>query len=638
MKLTKCYINNFGKLSNFSFDFNKDITVLNEQNGFGKSTLCAFIKAMFYGFNSIRTKKINENERLKYMPWKNGVFGGYIDFTINNYEYRIERKFGKKQSEDEFLLYNLKTGKISTDFSESIGEEVFGIDLKSFERCIYHCGITSDFKVPISLSSKISYLINDTDDLNNYDNAVESLIKRSRQYKTIGDKGLIPQLKEKVSHLQNDLFEIKKAEQALELNEIELKRLRENKKNSEKELENIQALIFENSEASVLKQKIIHYNSLVSKFKDEKQKIEHYENKYINGLPAESEIDEISKVNEKIKILKEKSFSNIHKLLSIITAIFWILFAGVSIFSTTIRFDLEMIEYPSLLLIFSIIALSIDIYVVVSKFRKRKEINNNNDKLIKMLSKFNFDNYDADKAVNELRSDLFSYNNAKNEYQEYFNKAKKYYNEENLKSFKESIKSKTPEEILNKQIKVHKDIENISSEIFLLSEKSVRLSIVVDKKPEIKQKYDKLSKELIEFNENYQAILKTIELLKSAKENLSVKYKKRVEESFKKYINLFSTKEFDEVSLNTELDICILDDGAIRDLEYFSTGTKTIIEFALRMALIDVVFEKESPFIILDDVFSTVDDETFNRLKKLLKTLDEKYQIIYLTCSNSRVL
>ncbi len=639
MKLIKCYINNFGKLSDFSFDFSEDITVINEENGFGKSTFCAFIKAMFYGFNNTRTKKIADNERMKFTPWQGGIFGGYIDFSIENKEYRIERSFSQKQSDDEFSLYDLKTGLKSNDFTENIGEEIFGIDLKSFERCIYYQSLNTDFKVPISLSSKISSLINDTDDLANYDTAVENLTKRSRQYQTIGNKGLLPQLKEKISELQNNLYEIKKAEQTLELNEIEIDRLKENKKNSEKELENIHSLIFENSEVSVVKQKIMHYNSLVSKCKDEKEKIEFYENKYGENMPSDKEIDEISIKNEKVKLLKEKSFSKIgHKVLSLITVVFWILFVVGIIYTLTTGIGFKKTEYTSLIFIFAIIAIGIDIYLSVSKYKRNREINKSTDELSKMLLKYKLDTNDTDKVINELRNDLFAYNNAKNEYQEFFIKAKNYYKEENLKSFKENIKSKTPEELKKKEAEVRKDIDNISSEIIILSEKSAKLSLAVDKKLEVEQRIDSLSNKFIEFNENYQAILKAIELLKTAKENLSVKYKSRVEESFKNYISLFLNQKFDEAMLNTELDVCISDKGAIRDLEYFSSGTKSIIEFASRMALIDVVFEKEKPFIILDDVFAMVDDSTFVKLKELLKTIADKYQVIYFTCSSSRIL
>ena len=46
MKLIECYVNNFGVLSDFSFNFKNGLNVIKEENGFGKSTLAAFIKSM----------------------------------------------------------------------------------------------------------------------------------------------------------------------------------------------------------------------------------------------------------------------------------------------------------------------------------------------------------------------------------------------------------------------------------------------------------------------------------------------------------------------------------------------------------------------------------------------------------------
>ena len=51
MKLIQCHIENFGGLSDVDFSFEDGLTVLYQPNGFGKSTLAAFIKAMFYGFS-----------------------------------------------------------------------------------------------------------------------------------------------------------------------------------------------------------------------------------------------------------------------------------------------------------------------------------------------------------------------------------------------------------------------------------------------------------------------------------------------------------------------------------------------------------------------------------------------------------
>ena len=50
MKLLECHVDNFGKLSNYDYRFSEGLTVIQEPNGFGKSTLAAFIKACCMDF------------------------------------------------------------------------------------------------------------------------------------------------------------------------------------------------------------------------------------------------------------------------------------------------------------------------------------------------------------------------------------------------------------------------------------------------------------------------------------------------------------------------------------------------------------------------------------------------------------
>ena len=70
MKLLRCHIENFGVLSGFDQEFAEGLNVLCRENGFGKSTLAAFIKAMFYGLPKSRTRSLTENERKRYDPWQ----------------------------------------------------------------------------------------------------------------------------------------------------------------------------------------------------------------------------------------------------------------------------------------------------------------------------------------------------------------------------------------------------------------------------------------------------------------------------------------------------------------------------------------------------------------------------------------
>ena len=60
MRLLACKIENFGKISDFTYDFSEGLNVINEENGWGKSTFAAFLKVMFYGFESKKEKEALE--------------------------------------------------------------------------------------------------------------------------------------------------------------------------------------------------------------------------------------------------------------------------------------------------------------------------------------------------------------------------------------------------------------------------------------------------------------------------------------------------------------------------------------------------------------------------------------------------
>ena len=66
MKLIACHINNFGKLSDLNINFNDGVNVINQPNGWGKSTLAAFLKAMLYGFDTKKEPGAFERERISH--------------------------------------------------------------------------------------------------------------------------------------------------------------------------------------------------------------------------------------------------------------------------------------------------------------------------------------------------------------------------------------------------------------------------------------------------------------------------------------------------------------------------------------------------------------------------------------------
>ena len=137
MKLLECYIENFGKLSDKTVKFTDGLNAFIGDNGEGKTTLTMFIKAMLYGIGDTKKASLDENDRKHYLPWDGSRAGGSLTFSVGKGIYRIERTFGKKAADDTFKVYDERLGRETNGFGEGVGVQLFGIDVKGFERTVF---------------------------------------------------------------------------------------------------------------------------------------------------------------------------------------------------------------------------------------------------------------------------------------------------------------------------------------------------------------------------------------------------------------------------------------------------------------------------------------------------------------------
>ena len=199
MKLLRCHVENFGILSDFDLTFTEGLNVLCRENGFGKSTLAAFLKAMFYGLPKTRAKA---SERKRYDPWQGGKYGGFLEFEYRGNQYRVTRYFGKK--EDSFSLTDLTNRAESTAFSENLGEELFQLDGDSFARSTFVPQLSDrEITATTSIRAKLTNLVEDTNDLNNYDTAMKQLQEYRKSLKLFkGEGGQTAQLRRECRELE----------------------------------------------------------------------------------------------------------------------------------------------------------------------------------------------------------------------------------------------------------------------------------------------------------------------------------------------------------------------------------------------------------------------------------------------------
>ena len=288
MKLIRCYIENFGKLQNFSYEFKDGLNVIKEENGFGKTTFATFIKSMFYGLDA---SKSESSERKKYKPWQGGNFGGNIEFEIERKKYKIERFFENKASDDVFKLYDLDTNLESKDYTENIGEEIFKINKNAYERSTYIPQGQIQIEMEDSLSAKLGNVLESENDINSSEKAINILSENMKIYKKIGKKGLLNEKNEELNKLTRELDETKFDETNLnERKERLQEKIKEIKEKEEQRKEKQKLLNIKIEEdRKVAKQET--YSNIIKKLNENEEKYNKINEALKGKIPEDADLN-----------------------------------------------------------------------------------------------------------------------------------------------------------------------------------------------------------------------------------------------------------------------------------------------------------------------------------------------------------
>ena len=305
MKLIKCYIENFGKLHNYSYNFEDGLNIIKEENGFGKTTFATFIKSMFYGLDSAVNVKTEKSDRKKYYPWQGGNYGGNIEFEIDNKQYKIERFFGKKASEDTFKLYNLSTNLESNDYTENIGEEIFKINKSAYERSTYIPQGQIQIEMEDSLSAKLGNVLESDNDINTSEDAIKKLNESKKVFKKDkGKGGLIDESKDKLFELQRKLENSRTDLETLDARKEQLNIKIEEIKQLDEKRENAQKILANKIEQDRKMAKKQTYNTYLENYKSSEEKYLKLKEFFSNGVPEDIELEILAKKNQELEKTK----------------------------------------------------------------------------------------------------------------------------------------------------------------------------------------------------------------------------------------------------------------------------------------------------------------------------------------------
>lgn len=287
MKLIRCYIENFGTLSQFEYVFAKGLNTIEEENGWGKSTFAAFIKAMFFGLEYKRGKSITDRDR--YTPWNGNRFGGILTFELEGKQYKIERYFGKREKDDYFMLYDLSKNIESRDFTENIGEEIWKVDRDSYEKTAF---ITLNDMELVNdiISSKLGDINEQEADLERSTMALNILEKLSLEIKPKrGKNGLLGKKEAEQKELKSELKICLDSLREMEIKEGWVRQKEEDLLKRNKEIMEIDK---EQSKFALYEKKR-HYDFLIQEYQAALEELKNVESFFNGKILSKEEMDQL---------------------------------------------------------------------------------------------------------------------------------------------------------------------------------------------------------------------------------------------------------------------------------------------------------------------------------------------------------
>lgn len=343
MKLISCYIENFGALKQREIKFEKNLTSICEENGYGKTTIASFLEAMFYGMEPDRSNKKDFGMRRHFNPFAGGKFGGYAVFSIGRDRYKIERYFdASSETRDSLTVY--KNDERFEGFGGKIGEKIFGIDKQSFERTIFIDSREIEITSTGSISAKLNNFVEGSTDDTNTEKALARLKEKAKEYKKerAGANDRISNEQQKVREIEEGISNAEKIKESLpgkykQLSDLEQedKKLSQKAKAQQKtalelkdwerydgfteEAERAAGVIeklklrywgsvpssdeISGIKETISKKEILEERIAKSLSQEEKKELSLLQKKYEDRMPTESEISDIS---EKIVLLAQK--------------------------------------------------------------------------------------------------------------------------------------------------------------------------------------------------------------------------------------------------------------------------------------------------------------------------------------------
>ncbi|MBQ2672064.1 MAG: AAA family ATPase [Clostridia bacterium] len=697
MIIKKIQINGFGKFDNFEMELSDGMQVIYGPNEYGKSTIMEFIKIMFYSKLSGKktTTAADKLARKKYLPWSGNQMSGTVEFIYGGNLYKVQKLINPGSNSDKTLLQNISTGEtINLGKNEDVGEHIFGIDLKSFEkssfvRSVGKAAFVSGKKgEEDSIYKKIISNLSETGEENvSKENALKRINSAITDLeKSRGTGGKIYETEFEIKNLNSQLYNLEQLEKNqadAKLKILKIKNLIKEKKETENYLRdfekinklkkindvilNLEKINDLNKEINFLKftekeleEKHEELFCLKNKLKSQSANIKSIEN-LIHLSEEKNSLEELEKIKKRSLEIKSKK-NHLKKFDFLVYGICLLAAIGAFCFGFLVN---NYVYFPMAIIIGGGLAIGWNKYSSVlaekENFNSLDIINNQIDSILNLKNSYSVEAKKISEAKKQFVQKISVFLSAKS-----FEEALKNFEklEEKIKIFKNLKKQinietnmleiKEPDlqklnsmaNELRGEIKLNvssEDAETKKERLKLLQKMNLeenyinlRQSIVTPKITA--EEINNLKNEKCEKLKKMKNYLKSLKIARETIEEVSGEMRK----NFSPGLDKRTSEIFDKLTggkyknIHTKKDYSMMVSNQFIDVscDNLSSGTIDQAYLALRIAISEIISSKDLTPLTLDDSFIEYDDNRLNLALDFLKNYSEKTnrQIILFTC------
>lgn len=625
----------FGKLEGESLELHDGLNVISAPNESGKSTWCAFVRAMLYGVDSSERQKAGFlPDKMRFAPWSGSAMQGSMQLESGGRDITITRttKTASAPMREFSAVYTGTSVSVEGLNGNNAGEMLTGVSRDVFRRSAF----VEQGKVAVThsaeLEKRISAIVSSGDEDCSFTEA-DGRLRQWQRKRRFNRHGRLPELEDELSHKKQLLAELSDAAQQRENMSAELERAKQ-------ECERIEAEVIE-SRKVVRKEALSSLQGVrneVNAATERHDKAAERRDSCRAALcacaigerkPEEAKAEVKTDLENSMK-LKERS----ERKSSPVLAILLMILCGALVAAGFLLPDLMIHAFVA-----AAVALAAGIALFIRASRRKTENYEAAKQRRKILAKYKAES-EADIAASideylELYKNYAEAQRAEKESAEALAVVRRRQEQAESKTLTQldfTGGDNQAAQLSRRLTEARAKCSRISAQ---MAEHSGRLAAMGDPLV-LGSEISRMEAEYAEISAEYDAIALAIDTMRKADEDIQSRFSPALGKLAAEYMQFVTDGKYDGVMLDRDFSATVHEAGGNvpRNAEYLSAGTLDLMYLAVRLAVCSLALpESANCPLIIDDALVNFDADRRRQAMALLEKIAQERQVILFACN-----